>query len=183
MKVEVAQSFFNSLKQIDSISSKYYEIRAWFKFHFSKDFRKILKTALHGYPWQESFLYELEKVKIQEMINYHKKVKRFVGWEYVVRDMELCVKLIDMMLDDTPYFHFNGNLVFKKTEDCETYSVGKTEDFKYVCDVKVNTRNIDRFCAEKEKDSFLKFPHELYLRKIKHLYHKIRYERDCEWWD
>ena len=48
----------------------------------------------------------------------------------------------------------------------------------------VNTKNIDRFCEnEYQKKYFLEYPDNLYVKKAKNLYHKIRMERDEMWWD
>ena len=183
MKVEVAPSFIESLKNIDSLKNKYYQIKAWFRYHFTKDFFKVLKSVLKSYPWQESFLYDIEKEKLNEMANYLEKENRFVGVEYVVRDIRLCIKLIDIMQNETALFHYDGDLTFKRIKNSDNYEVNHTPDFKYNCNVYVNTKNIDRFCVEKEKEFILNSPHELYLRKAKYLYHKIRYERDNQWWD
>ena len=184
MKVEAAPSFFKSLKNIGSLKNKYYSIRGWFRYHFKKDFWKIIITAFKGYPWQESFLYELEEVKIHEMMNYHKRTNRFVGVEYVLRDMQICLKLIDIFNnDDTKLFHFTGSIDFIPIEGSDNVEL-KNNNLQYHCDVKVNTRNIDRFILnENQKEHYLKHPHELYVLKAKYLYHKIRYEKDSEWWD
>ena len=56
-----------------------------------------------------------------------------------------------------------------------------------MCDVKVNTRNADRFLpqglSEKAKQYWLDHPDEIYKLKARYLYHKIRLERDETWWD
>lgn len=183
MEVIVGKSFFKSIKNLDSLKNKWYEITSWFKYHFNRDFWRIIITALKGYPWQESFLYELEKVKIQEMINYHKKGKRFVGVEYVIRDMQICLNLINIMENETNLFDYDGNLYFSKISD-DNYEIKKSDDFKYKCLVNVNTKNIDRFIKDGEvKKHYINKPHEFYLLKAKYLYHKIRYEHDAEWWD
>ena len=183
MKVEVAPSFLKSLKNIDSLKNKWYQVRAWFKYHFTKDFFNIIKVALKGYPWQESFLYDIEKAKLIEMINYHKKVQRFVGWEYVVRDMQLCVNLIDIFNSDgIGLFEYSGDLQFIQSDD-DNYEV-KGDELKYHCNIYVNTHNINRFVDnENLKKYYIDLPHELYILKAKRLYHKIRYEHDAEWWD
>lgn len=89
------------------------------------------------------------------------------------------------MLEDGDYFHFDGDLTFTPLNDKEgNYKVGHTPDFKYVCDVKVNTKNIDRFEPRKEyQKALLDYPHELYMLKARYLYHKIRYEHELEWAD
>ena len=183
MKVEAAPSFFESLKNLDSLKNKWYKVEAWFKYHFTKDFWRIIMTAFKGYPWQDDFLYALEKVKIQEMMNYHKKAKRFVGVEYVIRDMQICLNLIDIMFKENELFDYDGDLFLVKTND-GNYEMKPSDDFKYKSLVKVNIKNIDRFITDKKaKSYYAEHPHELYLLKAKYLYHKIRYEHDEEWWD
>ena len=184
MKVQVAPSFFESLKRIGSFSEKLKELKMWFRYHFRKEYRKLLKTTLKSYPFDYSYLYEIEQAKINEMIEYHKKADRFVGVEYVIRDMKIASSLIDIFIGKKNIFHYDGELTYTKNEDGVTYTMGTSPDFKYNCDVKVNTRNIDRFIKdEKAKEFYLKSPHELYMIKAKYLYHKIRYEKDFEWWD
>jgi len=184
MKVIATQTFLDSIKNLNSLKNKWYHVRAWFKYHFSKDFFNIIKTAFKGYPWQESFLYDLERAKLVEMINYHKKAQRFVWWEYVVKDMELCVRLIDIFNSDgIDLFEYLGDLNFIEHADDDNYEVD-CSNLKYHCKIYVNFKNIDRFVDnERLKKYYIDSPHELYILKAKRLYHKIRYEHDAEWWD
>ena len=183
MKVIADKSFFNSIKNLGSLKNKYYEVRAWFKYHFTKSFFHLLKTALSGYPLDESYLYELEQAKIEEMIKYHEKQQRFVGWENVVRNMKLCVKLIDIYLEKKPLFRFSGGIQFKPIEGSDSKEL-VFNDLTYHCLVKVNTKNVDRFAInDAQKKMFIKHPHELYITKAKYLYHKIRNDFDGAWWD
>ena len=118
------------------------------------------------------------------MIEYHKKANMFVGVEYVIRDMELCVKLIDIFNEDgINLFHYTGGLKFMPIEGSDDFEVND-DNLQYHCDVKVNMKNIDRFVNnDAEKNMFQNSPHELYIAKAKYLYHKIRLERDGAWWD
>ena len=187
MEIRVNKTFFKSLDRLTSwkywFEHAYCEIRACVKYHiFSKDFWHLFGVVLKSYPWQESYLLEIERAKIKEMANYIEKNKRFVGWEQVVRDMRICISLIGIILEEKPLFHFNGRLTFKENES-GNYEVGHTPDFKYVCDVKVNTKNIDRFVDKEAQIGYLEEPHEFYRLKAKYLYHKIRYDKGDEWWD
>lgn len=183
MKVKIAPSFFKSLKNLNSLKNKWYRFIAWIKYHFNKDFLRIIITAFKGYPWQDDFLYELERAKIQEMMNYHNKVRRFVDVEYVIRDMQICLNLIDIILNQEDLYTYDGEINYVKTED-GNYEMVPTENFKYHCLVNVNISNISRFIKnEKIKEYYIKNPHEIYILKAKYLYHKIRYEHDAEWWD
>jgi len=186
MKVTASKTFFQSLERLEGIKHIYYVVRAWVKHHlFSKDFYRLLLTVLKDYPWDYSYLLVLERAKLNAMANYFEKSKIFVGWEYVVRDIRLCINLIGIILEEKDLFHFNGDIVFEKSEEYEgDYEVKHTPDFKYVCDVKVNTKNIDRFVPEKShQKAYLEQPHELYILKAKYLYNKIRHEHMAEWWD
>ena len=117
------------------------------------------------------------------MRKYHIKSNRFVGVEYVIRDMKICENLIDIFNGKKKLFHYDGNITFNELED-GNYEVCHTPDFKYNCDVKVNTKNWKRFvCDDKLKKFYTENPHELYMLKAKYLYHKIRYERDYAWLD
>ena len=184
MKVNAAPSFFESLKRIGSFKDKWLTFKGWIKYHlFNKNFYALLKEVYKTYPWDESFLYDLEKAKIEEMRKYHIKSDRFVGVEYVIRDMKICENLIDIFNGKKNLFHYDGNLTFNKLED-GNYEMGHTSDFKYNCDVKVNTKNLKRFVHDEKLYKFyLDSPHELYMLKAKYLYHKIRYENDGNWWD
>ena len=184
MRIVASSNFFESIKKLGSLKNKCNAIRMWFKYHiFSKGFYKLLKTLLKGYPYDKQYLYELEREKIKEMIAYHERVKRYEGVEYDIRDMKICVKLIDIFLDELNLYHYDGCLKFCKIEGCDDYEMNG-EDLKYSCDVKVNLKNIDRFVDNKFTKKWCeKYPHELYMKKAKHLYHKIRLEKDESWWD
>lgn len=171
----------------DNVKHLWKTTSSWIYYHFRVDFWRILKTALSGYPWDETYLYELEYAKIQEMMNHHKRTKRFEGWEKVVRDMQICLNLIDIINEKKDLYDYSG--------DCEFVPVKGNPDLHelkgnmtYKCLVKVNLKNYKRFFiyrgySESEGDVIKRHPHELYIRKAKYLYHKIRMERDLEWWD
>lgn len=189
MNVQVAPSFFESLKRIGSPWERFREVIYWIRMHTKKRFLRVLKATLKSYPYDSSFLLEIEQAKLNEIADYIEVNDRFVGCEFVVRDIRLCVKLIEILKNDTKYFHFNGDIRLvpsgKVDEDGnDIMELKPTPDFKYVCDVNVNKRNINRFVRnQKEKEVFENQPHELYLRKARCLYHKIRSEREEEWWD
>lgn len=184
MKVEAAPSFFKSIKRIGSLKDKLLTLRGWIRYHiFNKNFHPLLKEVYHSYPWDEAFLYNLEKAKIHEMRVYHEKYRRFEGVEEVIRDMKICENLIDIFNGTKSLFHYDGELKFEPidgSDNCEA----NFDDLKYNCDVYVNTKNWKRFIPNNKYASYwLEFPHELYIQKAKYLYHKIRYEKDAAWWD
>ena len=61
----------------------------------SRGFKRIW-----GKPWDYAYLLLLEQRKLKEMAAYFQKSQLTVGWEFQVRDCELCVKLIDIILEN-----------------------------------------------------------------------------------
>lgn len=184
MDVKIAKSFWTT----GIFSKKYRYFRWWHAFvhwchmHFCKESWALLWQWFKGYPWDSSFLLDLEQAKLKEMIAYHKKRKFFVGWEQVVRDMQICVSLIDIINEKKSLFTYTGN-----TEFSEPNEQGEVEwlpgNLEYHCLVKVNTKNTLRFVDKKHLDFYKRHPHELYIQKAKALYYKIRYEKTDQWWD
>ena len=166
----------------DEISLKYYIVRDWLRWHlFSRHFYRKIGILLRGRPWDFWGLYEIEKATIEEMSECIGTCDRYFGVEYDVRDMNLAVKLLEVVKDEADLFHF-------EKPDVEPEPVnGRRRRFipgKYVCDVYVNTKNVKRFARnDVEEKLFLKYPHDLYVEKARHLYHKIRCERDINWAD
>lgn len=184
MEVIATNSFFNDLKKIGSIGEKWRSLKSWVHYHTKKDFWKIVKEVFSGYPWDETYLLRLERAKINEMLHYHERNKRFEGVEFVIRDMKLCLHFLDIMISDgNKLYTYHGSIVPVKLPD-GNYKFEETPDFRYTCFVKVNINNIKRFVDnEKAWKWYIDHPHELYVVKAAYLYHKIRHERENYWWD
>lgn len=170
----------------------YRAVCSWFRYTFDKDHVKLVKEAFTGRPWDSGYLLDLEYAKIREMMNYHDRTRRFVGVEEIIRDMRICLSLIEIFTGKRNLFHYDGHLVLREATEEEKAAAGDgrvkridtTDDFKYNCHVKVNTRNAKRFVSDEKLMRFYeKHPHELYELKAQHLYHKIRNEKELMWWD
>ena len=120
------------------------------------------------------------------MIAYHKKSDRYVGVEQDIKWMELCVKLIDIFTEKKDIFHYTGKIKFIPIEDSDCVELDGS-GLEYHCDVYVNTKNAARFVPGGKNCPYLEYwkehAHEIYIKKAKYLYHKIRYEKDDKWWD
>ena len=92
-----------------------------------------------------------------------------------IKQIDLAMKLL--------YIINNDNDLYEYVED--TTSTAKTwfERSVYTPKVNVNTKNAKRFVNDYEVEFYNKFPHELYLVKARHLYHKIRDMYEQTWWD
>ena len=155
------------------------DIKFYIKTHFNKHYLKFLKTALSGYAYDSCFLLELEKAKLEEMVADFEYCRDKSGWSYEgiehdIRDMKLAISLLDIILHEEKFFHF----------DHITDENGKPMQPKYVSDVKVNYRNAYRFMSSKEIEYYEpKQSHELYIQKARYLYHKLRLYREQYWWN
>ena len=131
-----------------------------------------------GKPWDFGYLLKLEQYKIREMCEYIKKYHTHLRWEDQVREMTICIKLIDIILEEDT--HFKSWL-----HNCYGCIPHKNLPFP----VYVNIKNCNRFIPDLDIDSVKKdslFNHYCSnLRKVKamHLYNKIRAYKMWGWWD
>lgn len=172
----------------------WFDIRTWFRYTFDKYHIKLVKEAFNGRPWDQGYLIDLEYAKIKEMKAYHERIRRFVGVEEVIRDMGICLSLIEIFTGKRNIFGYDGKLEFVDADlkygtddEGNPYKEIKPGSLKYHCDVYVNVKNVDRFLpknfSENHRQYIIEHPHELYEMKARYFYHKIRYEKEEEWWD
>ena len=60
----------------------------------ARDFKRIW-----GHNWDFQYLLQVEQRKIKEMATYFAKHQRYVGWEKTVWEMNVCIQLIDIILE------------------------------------------------------------------------------------
>ena len=130
-----------------------------------------------GQPWDYGFLLEIEQHKIREMAAYFKKSQLTEGWELQVRDLELCDRLIDIILEKDRYYK-------SWLHNCYDSLPHKHLSFTPY----VNDRNYKRFIPTADisnmKDCLLPHWHvNLRQKKALFLYNKIRAFRIHSWWD
>lgn len=164
-------------------------------------------TNLIKYDFDYCYLLELEYQKIKKMRKYFNKSRIDAMWSFTVRDLDLCMKLIDIIAERdsvtrtfTDIVTSNMNIKFEKIPDT-SLSQMKIEDTGTVTFPRyVNERNEKRFfrkepIAEQRADTepyrgeygrshrigYLQ--EELRRRKALHLYNLIREYRMYYWWD
>ena len=161
---------------------------SWVCVHTRRPFLKLLGTVLRSWPYDADDLYEIEKAKLEEILNQFERMKEkntyTCSTDEDIRDLRLCISLLDKIVNESKLYDYLGDLkLVKDPENKGCYKFHKSENWKYICKVNVNFNNISRFSSPIYFDFYRSTPHELYLRKAKYLYHKIRYERDDGWWD
>ena len=122
-----------------------------------KKYSKILKED-RDYDFE--YMLDLEKFKLKRMSEYFSKSQIISDWERVVKEINLCIKLIDIITEkDPPGYLYNG-----------------TKKLPYI-----NTRNYKRFLKYfYNNDSYRD---DLRQTKALYLYNLIRTYRMRSWWD
>ena len=122
-----------------------------------KKYSKILKED-RDYDFE--YMLDLEKFKLKRMSEYFSKSQIISDWERVVKEINLCIKLIDIITEkDPPGYLYNG-----------------TKKLPYV-----NTRNYKRFLKYIYDNNF--YRDDLRQTKALYLYNLIRTYRMMSWWD
>ena len=164
------------------------------------------KNPIHAYKrlfaedvdWDYRYLIALEKKKLQRIHDHIKRNSYLEHKDFVVRDIAICIRLIDIFLEEDAVFKnwlnqsFSGKLKYTKVGD-NLYEIDGLDDQSIVDFPKyVNVRNEKRFFRStpikdalsegKRTSAILSIP-ELRQQKALHLYHLIREYKMFEWWD
>ena len=158
---------------------------SWWNLHFSHSKLVLIKTALDSAPWDWTYLLQLEQAKFKEMAIYFEQSKVASDWEFQVRDCKLCIKLIDIILEqDEPFTQWlESNYGIYKNK-----SVSEDELFCVPISTHVNTRNAARFVEnpdtyESDQHASNLFKVDLRQTKAFYLYQKLRLYKLQNLWD
>ena len=156
------------------------------------------RLLANDHDWDYAYLIALEKKKLQRMHDYIEQEGHFVGKKLVVRDIAICIHLIDISMENDAahntwlHLSFSGDMKFRKLEN-GLYHLDDTER-KPIADypVYVNVRNERRFFRttpirdaqeEGNRDRAILSTVSLRQQKALHLYHLIREYKLLTWWD
>lgn len=139
--------------------------------------KKRAFKRIWGKPWDYGYLLKLEQYKIREMCEYLKKRHTHVNWELQVREMTICIKLIDIILEEDKYYQ-------SWLHNC--YGSVPHKELPFL--VYVNTKNYKRFLPlanleELNNSLYSHFYITLRQQKALYLYNKIRTYKMFTWWE
>lgn len=148
----------------------------------ARNFKRIWRK-----PWDFGYLLKLEQYKIREMSKFISKHQRHVGWENHVRDLNLCDKLISIILEeDNPSKRFlrkfAGFEIKTFKNDRGTYTLDTSNWVTPTFDHYVNIRNAERFNVEIIPNLIEHQKAGLRVTKALYLYNKIRSYKMFSWW-
>jgi len=156
------------------------------------------RLLAHDHDWDYAYLIALEKKKLQRMRDCIKSEGHLANNAIVVRDISICIHLIDIFMEDDAVYNtwlhqsFSGEMKFRKLEN-GNYELDDTNR-KPIADypVYVNVRNERRFFRftpirdaqlEGNRDRAILSIVRLRQEKALHLYHLIREYNILSWWD
>lgn len=136
----------------------------------SRELRRIW-----GKPFDWYYLLKLEQRKLLEMRNYFNKFRRVEGWEYQVRDCNLCIKLIDIIINEDKYYKSWIHASYgSNSKECKPFPVH------------INARNHKRFKYKglnKNSKIYYSLLADYRCVKALYLYNTIRNYKLFNLWD
>lgn len=138
-------------------------------------------NRIWGEPFDYAYLLRIEQRKLKEMAKYFKKSHIVVGWERILKELQLAVNLLDIAMENDQYFKSWLNQNYKSV-----IKDGLDSSVKFP--VYVNVRNANRFLPkinlmEGNSRLYEVMKSELRCQKAFHLYQKLRLYRMQTWWD
>lgn len=163
------------------------------------------KNPIHAYKrllaedvdWDYRCLIALEKKKLQRMHDCIKSKSCLEHKDFVIRDIAICIRLIDIFMEEDSVFldwlhkSFSGEMKYTKVGDNLYELEGVDEQSILDFPIYVNVRNERRFFrrtpikdaqTEGNRIKVIHFITRLRQEKALHLYHLIREYKLFEWW-
>lgn len=182
----------------------YLTVRHWIRCNFNHYHWRLVKQAWCSYPWDGSFILELEERQIDKQLYWFEHHQAMVDEQYneIMRSLRWAKYCVHVLNNECDYFHYDGDHKFvpqvrdnngelvdgpEEMEEAELYRMDMS-NCHYVYDGPyVNKRNARRFVSKQlyesewfQKDNHL---HEYYMAKCRHLYYLIRERCTDLWWD
>lgn len=72
--------------------------------HSIKNLQYWFKIIVQDQPWDYEFLLDIEHHKLQSMSKYFDKSRIVVDWERMVRDINICIRLLEIIKEDDWFY-------------------------------------------------------------------------------
>lgn len=192
-------------KEMEKHKDKWtWKIRRWVKYELPylhteffqgvKNLIKWFRLVWKDRDWDDHFIFEALKFKIQNTSKYIGTKQRFVGWEDEVRYMNICVKLIDRIQEDwyqMEYMDYEDSKIEFVPSGEDRYRMEETvtrNDLKSYIDKHPNSKK--QISKQQKFKSYLKTERGTALAigvhrhvKARKLLFKILEEKIQGWWD
>lgn len=140
----------------------YYPLLSFFNIKLTKNHIKSTIESFNAMPYDYSYLWRVEKAHLIEMRDYFKMSHTF-DHENDIKYIDICIKLLDILINDGYELYDYDNHVFRKY---------------------VNICNDNRFNLSKNTyDDLEIYCFDIYITKVKNLYYEILKNKINNWWD
>lgn len=140
----------------------YFPLLRFFDTKLTKNHLICVKESFNAMPYDYSYLWRVEKVHLIEMRDYF-KISHITDHENDIKYIDICIKLLDILIDD----------------GYELFDYDKHVFCKFV-----NIRNDNRFNLSKVTyDDIEIYCFDVYIAKVKNLYYEILKNKITNWWD
>lgn len=173
--------------------------KLWWKFEGKYMFRNLVqgvKNLIHYFPiiwkdrdWDYRYTLDILEYKLKRQRNYINKNKRFVGYEFVVRDLNICLSLLDKFKEEyysmEKYEYLEKKHRFVPTDETEKYFTMESDILRNDLEqyFKKYPKIHEKF-KHLEKDERIAMEMGYYLQaKANRLFFKILETKIQSWWD
>lgn len=160
-----------------------------------RNFRRIfsyIPVLWNNEDWDHAYLYEIERKKLKDMINYMTKNELSTEDWRSIKYMKICVSLLDEMIGDVDRDDRYVNIRnFRNTN--ERFGKGsrdymeKLYNERFDPDIELDVKNMDGSKSDLFKGHKLNrlemFKKDIREEKVYRLYFKIRYYLTDNWWN
>ena len=174
-------------------------LRLWYKFegkYMFKNFKQGIKNLINYFSiiwkdrdWDYRYTLNILEYKLKRQRNHIEKNKRFIGYEFVVRDIDICLNLLDKFKED----YYNLEMYDYLDQTHEFIPTDKTNKW-FTLEFKTQRNDLQKY-FEKYPKIYEKYKHLKDDKKIAHkmgdhlnnkckkLFFKILEEKILSWWD
>ncbi len=172
-------------------------IKVYKKVKKKNPIRAYKRLFAEDVDWDFRCLIALEKKKLQRMHDCIKSESYLEHKDFVVRDIAICIRFIDIFMEEDAVFKswlhqsFSGEMKYTKLDDNLYELEGVDEQAILDFPKYVNVRNERRFFrrtpikdaqTEGNRIKVIHFITRLRQEKALHIYHLIREYKLFEWW-
>lgn len=146
------------------------DIRCWCRHNLNRAHFNLVKEAWLSYPFDFSYIYELDKAKLEEMRSYFRKAKWIEqsSYDMYIRELTWAINCLDIIIEE----ELQPDNVYINKRNWKRF-LPYWEDKNILVDDPEKWR----------QEMFERYPGELRCAKARHLYNKIRLYKAEGWWD
>ena len=141
----------------------WYPLKNLKKYNFTKLHFDSVSESFNFKPYDYTYIWRVERAHLIETKSYF-QISNFFDHTDDIRYIDICINLLDILIDDGDGLMDYKNMKFKKY---------------------VNTKNFKRFIqnAPTSYDNLEICNYDVYMAKAKHLYYEILKNKITNWWD